>query len=133
MCLTNDIVYKNLDDDMCGRFDHRTGKIYIDPRLSPAARRSTLVHERIHKNLDHKPIGGPAHTAREIMVEQLAARRLISWAMLVSVAGKCDTVAELAEIWHVDIGLAFARMTSMTKLEQALFEVCGRYCVPEAN
>lgn len=124
----NDIIFRDLPDDLAGYYDHASARIYIDPRWPAGTIRTTLVHERIHKNLGHAPITGAAHNAREIGVEVLTARRLINFQMLLQGLMRQTSLLDLAQLWHVDVGLVVTRLGAITPLEHSLIEVCGRYC-----
>jgi|GEM_PF-5703418 len=125
----NDIIFRHLPEDLAGYYDHESGRIYIDPCRPVGTTRATLVHERIHKNLDHKPLAGAAHNAREICVESLTAGRLINFQMLLDGLMRHTSLLDLAELWKVDVGLVVTRLGAITPLEHALIEVCGRYCI----
>ncbi len=124
----NDIIFRDLPDDLAGYYDHVSARIYIDPRRPTGTIRTTLVHEGIHKNLGHEPISGAAHNAREIGVEVLTARRLINFQMLLQGLMLETSLLNLAQLWHVDIGLVVTRLGAITPLEHNIIEVCGRYC-----
>lgn len=124
----NDIIFRNLPGNLAGYYDQVTGLIHIDPTRSITTQRITLVHERFHKNLRHTPLIGAAHNAREIYVEVLTARRLISFQMLLGGIMCHTSLQELARMWDVDIGLAATRLGAITPIEHTLIEVCGRYC-----
>lgn len=125
----DDIVFKRLDGES-GYYDHASGKIYLDPREDMPTLISTLMHERIHKELGHEPLTDPGeNVAREVMVEGMAARRLISFPELLGGMVKHRDVEHGADEFGVDSGTVRARILGLTPLEQAVIQVCGRHCI----
>ena len=82
----------NLPGSVCGYFDKVTGLIHMDRKLSGRRRTCTYVHESIHKELGHgvAPSLG-VHIRREIVVERLTARRLITLPDLIWACTKFTT------------------------------------------
>lgn len=76
------VVEELLPGSAVGYFDHRTNTIYLDSRLSPIQRRSTLMHE-----LGHAYYGHTACTPRwEREASEWAAAELVNEAEFVAAA-----------------------------------------------
>lgn len=124
------VVYRNLPGAVCGYFDPVTGAIHIDRRMPKRSQRCTLVHESIHRVLGHGPAKSPAeHMAREVAVERIAARQLITFPDLVTAMTQHKDAAGMAGYLDVDEPLLYARVFSLDPLEQTIFEACARHCI----
>lgn len=124
------VVVENIGPDLCGYYDHTTQTVYISEALSPRERHCTLVHELIHAEQGHEPAGSlPEHLAREIMVEQETARRLISFPQLMWAVTYHGSGITTAEALGVPPEVYFSRILAMTRAEQIVFEVCGMQCI----
>jgi hypothetical protein len=124
------IVYGELSGDLCGFYDNDTGTIHVDRRMPRCDQRNTIIHERFHRVLGHGPAPSlPVHMAREIAVERLTARHLISLPRLMEVMTRFGTAAERAAALDVDEDILYARVFGLDEDEQTIFEVCVRRCV----
>lgn len=123
------IVYGPLPGDLLGKYEHATGTIHVDCRLPKRDRYITLIHESFHKQLKHGEAPRAVGVAREVLVEQMTAHYFIPFRSLLDAFIQCGSVASLAKFLHVDDGLVYARMLSLTPAEALMLEVCGRQCI----
>ncbi|MFF0816591.1 hypothetical protein ACFYVR_15790 [Rhodococcus sp. NPDC003318] len=122
-----DIVWDDtLPDGVAGFWDGET-TIYLDPRLTQAAKRSTLEHETQHVDRDFAPIDEVLLAREEALVDKLAARNLITIDALIDALRWCRGVAgaELVdEVWtdHHTLNVRLASLTpdERTQIESAL-------------
>lgn len=123
------IVFRHLPDGLAGHYDRKTREIVLDPRHPRRITRPTVVHEMVHHNLDHAPMRcGASNTAREIMVESMASRYMICFSSLLDAYMTFGSFEDMAEYLEVDLGAIYARFMSLTPIEQAIMNSCGRYC-----
>ncbi|WP_308251674.1 ImmA/IrrE family metallo-endopeptidase [Rhodococcoides kroppenstedtii] len=107
-----------LDGALVGR------RIWLHRGLGQAGRRATLAHELVHLERG-RPVGDARGRRREErVVEQIAARRLVSLDALVDAVRWCGTesLEELAEHLWVDVTAVRARLTALTGLERRVVE-----------
>lgn len=98
--------------------------IYIDRRLTQAARRSTLEHEVCHVDRGFVPDDPVLIAREEAFVDELAARNLITLDALIAALRWCQGVAsaELAdEVW-TDRHTLNVRLATLTRAERAVIE-----------
>lgn len=124
-------VYTDLPGSLLGLYEHSTGQVFVDRRMSAARKRCTLVHEAIHRLFGHRPSATPAETVvMEIATERMAALHLIPFPMLLGVLcrypGDLDAAAE--ELM-VDGDTLLARILGLSPMEQTVVEACGRHCI----
>ncbi|WP_242676731.1 hypothetical protein [Rhodococcus sp. ABRD24] len=95
--------------------------IYIDRRLTQAARRSTIEHEVCHLDRGVLPEEPVLVAREEAIVDELAARKLITIEALVDALRWCQGVAsaEFAdEVW-TDRHTLNVRLATLTHVERA--------------
>lgn len=120
-----------LQGGVCGYYDSREGRVYVDKKLSRTMQRCTEVHESIHKEFNHGPVTSEAaRVAREVAVERTAARRLIDFPALIGAVTRYPKdPAGAARYLQVDLSVYISRVLGLTELEQMVLEVCGGFCV----
>lgn len=123
------IIYEELPGNLLGRYEHETDTIHVDCRLPKRDRFLTLIHEGFHRQLGHGPAPKAVCVAREILVEQMTARYFIPFRSLLEAFIQCGSVTSMAKFLHVDDGLVYSRMLTLTPLEAVVLEVCGRQCI----
>lgn len=106
-----------------GRYYDEHRAIVLDPRLSSAEARSTLMHELIHAERGDQPCATILLEARqETRVDREAARRLISLeALAEALLWACDDVELADELW-VDVATVRARREGLTPAEHDIIE-----------
>ena len=103
-----------------GLWDQHARTVWLDERLSPAERRSTLAHELVHAERGDVPCGDPCLDARqERRVDREAARRLIAVEALADALRWTRDPREVAELLDVDVALLAARIEALTPTERA--------------
>lgn len=115
-----------LPDGVAGYWDGET-TIYLDPRLTQRARRSTIEHETAHVDRGFVPTDAVLLAREEAVVDELAARNLITIEALIDALRWCRGVigAELAdEVWTdqhtLNVRLAALSPAERTRIESAL-------------
>ena len=81
-------------------------------------RRSTLAHELVHDERRIYPEDPVLHAREELIVERIAARRLIALDRLVEVLCWTRHTEEVAEELWVDVPMLVAMVQSLTEEEQ---------------
>ncbi|WP_411815539.1 ImmA/IrrE family metallo-endopeptidase [Gordonia sp. SND2] len=118
-----DIVWHELPGNRAGYWDGaRT--IVLDPRLTQAARRSTLAHELVHVERGIIPIEPTLIAREEAAVDEIAARQLITIDALVDALRWCQRCAGAAladEVW-TDQHALNVRLATLTRDERAQIE-----------
>lgn len=127
--MRRNVIYRELEGDLLGFYDHTTGNIHVDARVSKRDRHITITHEGFHRMGRHGPAPSAVVHAREIGVELATAQYFISFRSLLDGFIQCGSADELAKFLHVDKGLVYARLLGLTKMEQMLLVVCGRHCI----
>lgn len=127
--MRRNVIYGELEGDLLGFYDHSTGNIHVDIRLSKRDQHITITHEGFHRLGRHGPAPSAVVVAREIGVELATAQYFISFRALLDGFLQCGSAAELATFLHVDKGLVYARMLGLTRMEQMMLVVCGRHCI----
>lgn len=127
--MRRNVIYGELEGDLLGFYDHKTGNTHVDARLSKRDRHITITHEGFHRMGRHGPAPSAVVVAREIGVELATAQYFISFRSLLDGFIQCGSAEELAKFLHVDKGLVYARLLGLTKMEQMLLVVCGRHCI----
>lgn len=127
--MRRNVIYRELEGDLLGFYDHSTGNTHVDVRLSKWDQHMTITHEGFHRMGRHGPAPAAVVVAREIGVELATAQYFISFRALLDGLLQCGSVSELAKFLHVDKGLIYSRLLGLTKLEQLLLEVCARHCI----
>lgn len=124
------VLYKELEGSLCGYFDHTTGALVVDPRISREGQRNTIIHEGYHRLLGHGPSASLAqHVAREIMVERLTASHLIPLPALLHVLVTYADTGARAKALGVSENILYARVMGLTEDEQLIVDVCARRCI----
>lgn len=125
-----DITYTDLDGiDGC----YVGGRIFVQKNLPYRVKRCVELHERVHSYLRHEPMPpGPEYHAREQLVDQITARELISFPMLLEGLTEHTTMEDLSRVWGVDMGTICARMLTLTPEEQVIVDLCGFRCTQAA-
>ncbi len=67
--------------------------------------------------------------AREVMVDRLTARRLISLPALLAAFVSCGSTAEKARALGVSENILLARVVGLESAEQLFMDVCARRCI----
>lgn len=117
------IEFRPLPRGVAGYWDRETDTIVVNSRLTPRSRRSTIEHERIHRERgDEKCLNSWMDKKQELAVEREAARRLVSIDAIIDGLLWCQDHSELAEHWDVDEHMVHARMGSLTDQERELIE-----------
>lgn len=106
--------------------DHLMGlqrgrRIWLCRSLTQAERRCTLTHELVHR--ERGLVADPAAAAREeLIVDQIAARRLITLPQLVDGLRWTRELHQLAEHLWVDVPTLRTRMADLDPVEVAELE-----------
>lgn len=106
------------------------GIVWLCKRLGELARLSTLAHELIHleRGIPSGEIGSPQQQAEELIVSEIAARRLIPLPNLIAVTTFEPT--EDFEIWARLLGVAVpdveVRLRTLTNDERDALDRQGR-------
>lgn len=114
-----DLVWCELPGDVLAVTEFRSRQVLVDPRLLQAERRSTIAHELVH--IERGPtLARPWWEAREErVVDQIAARRLISVRALGEALAWSEHMCEVAEELWVDEAMVRARLEALTEGERA--------------
>lgn len=118
-----DIIWQHLPDGVAGYWDGGS-HIFLDPRLTQAARRSTLAHELVHVERDLIPTNAILVAREEAAVDEIAARRLITIDMLVDAlrwCQRCGGAALADEVW-TDQHALNVRLRTLTAAERTQIE-----------
>lgn len=106
---TETIEYRDLD--VAGYYDWERDVIVLNKRLRHGSMRSTLEHERVHRERGDKRCDNRwFDNKQERHVEQIAARRLITEPMLWDGLEWTQHPVELADLWVVDTQMAIVRL-----------------------
>jgi len=128
--LMSNIVYRDMPDALCGFFDSTVEQIVINRRQSGRKRRVTFVHESLHRDMNHGPVGSLAESvAREVVVERLTARLLVSLPEIMRVMSQTTDLAVAAAWLDVDLSVLLARLMGLDSSERLFFDVCVRQCI----
>ena len=112
-----------LEDGVMGGWDPHTRTIWLDDRLTPGERRSTLTHERIHAERGDTDCASDWHTAKqERLVRFETARRLIGFTGLAEALKWCRDEHELAEHFGVDVDTVLARLEGLSFAEREMLD-----------
>lgn len=111
--------HRELPGNLWGLTDFRLRTIWLCRRLRQVHRRCTLTHEIVH--LERGPIpADPAAAAREErIVDEIAARRLITLPQLVDGLRWTRERHQLAEHLWVDVATLNTRMATLDPIETA--------------
>lgn len=115
-----DVSCRNrLPDHLMGL--QRGARIWLCRTLTQAERRCTLTHELVHR--ERGLVADPKAAAREeLIVDEIAARRLITTPALIDALRWTRHARELAEHLWVDEPTLHTRMTTLDPLEVAEIE-----------
>lgn len=102
-------------DELLGCIEHSTGSVSLTEGMLQSERRSTITHELIHD--ERGPATPGFEEDEERAVRFLTAERLIPFGELVEAMFWCYGEWELAEYFHVDVGVAVDRLRSLTPSE----------------
>jgi hypothetical protein len=102
-------------DTHLGHYDFTCDRVVITTGMSQAERRSTLTHELIHK--ERGPVAPGCESAEERVVDDLAARRLITLEDLIDGMVWCYGEHELAEHLWVDHATLVTRLRNLSAAE----------------
>ena len=97
-------------------------RIWLCRSLNQAERRCTLTHELVHRERGPVPVDPAAAAREEAIVDEIAARRLISITALVDGLRWTQHTRELAEHLWVDEPTLHTRMTTLDPVEVAELE-----------
>lgn len=97
-------------------------RIWLCKRLNQVRRRCTLTHELIHLERGPVPTDPVGRAREERIVDELAARRLITLDALTDALAWSRDPAELADHLWVDQPTLRARMSTLDPLEVAQLE-----------
>ncbi|MGA5467141.1 hypothetical protein [Mycobacterium sp. NPDC050041] len=97
-------------------------RIWLCATLTQAERRCTLTHELVHRERGPMPVEPIAAAREERLVDEIAARRLITTPALVDALRWTRHPAELADHLWVDEPTLQTRMTTLDPLEVAELE-----------
>jgi hypothetical protein len=131
----NDVEYtESLPVGVDGYYNHEQDTIYIRKGLIPRRDASVREHEMVHKYHRHQPLDSlPEHHAREIWVEEEAARRLVPFGQLLEAFNECASIESMSTKLGVDGGIICARMLGLTDLEQTMINMCAFHCITNEN
>ena len=104
------------DEDLLGRTDFDSRTVTLAKGMTQAQRRSTIAHETAH--IERGPVPAFLQPREEAQVDQLAARRLISFDALAAAAVWAHTVEELAEELWVDVDTMLCRLRHLHPSER---------------
>lgn len=106
-----------------GRYYDAHRAIVLDPRLTSAEARSTLMHELVHAERRDRPCADAVLDARQERIVHLeAARRLIPLEDLAdALMWACDDYDLADQLW-VDVATVRARREGLTPREHDLIE-----------
>lgn len=113
---------RELPADVWGLTSFSRRKIWLCKRLQQVHRRCTLTHELIHLERGALPADPAAAAREERIVDELAARRLITLDDLTDALRWTRDSAELAEGLWVDGATLRTRMATLDPLETAELE-----------
>lgn len=123
-------MYRDIPGGLCGHFDLATGQITVARRLKPRRRRVTAIHESIHRDFNHGPAKSLAeNSARELVVERMTARFLISLPELMRVMSQTTDLSKAAALLDVDLQCLWARIVGMDAAERIIFNICVLQCL----
>lgn len=94
------------------------GRVQIHPQMTQAERRSTIAHELVHDDRGIHPIDPVLYAREELLVDEIAARRLVALDQLVDVLRWTRHATEIAEELWVDVPMLRALVRSLTPEEQ---------------
>jgi hypothetical protein len=100
----------------------RARRIWLCATLTQAERRCTLTHELVHRERGPVPTDPAAAAAEERIVDEIAARRLITTPALVDGLRWTRQAAELADHLWVDEPTLQTRMATLDPVEVAQLE-----------
>jgi hypothetical protein len=124
------IVYRDMPDMLCGFFDSTTDQIIINRRQTRRKKRVTVIHESIHRDFNHGPAKSLAENlAREIVVERMTARFVISLPELMRVMSQTTSLDVAADRLDVDLQCLVARLLGLDSAERIFFNVCVMQCI----
>lgn len=108
--------WRDLGEDRLGvtDFDERT--VTLTTGMTQAQRRSTIAHETVH--IERGPVPAWLQSREEVQVDQVAARRLITFEALLQAAVWARTVHELAEELWVDEDTVLCRLKHLHPSER---------------
>ncbi|UGU31367.1 hypothetical protein LT350_33645 [Mycolicibacterium smegmatis] len=100
----------------------RGARIWLCRTLTQAERRCTLTHELVHRERGPVPADSAAAAREEQIVDEIAARRLITFGQLVDGLRWSRQPRELAEHLWVDEPTLNTRMATLDPVEVADLE-----------
>lgn len=100
-----------------GLTDHMTRTITLAPGQTQRQRRSTIAHEIVHA--ERAPFPVEHSRLEERIVDQLSARRLVPFAVLLDAAKWARNLQELAEECWVDEATIVVRLQHLHPAERA--------------
>lgn len=109
---------RELPGGLQGCVDHEERIIWLDVRLSPVARRSTLAFEIGQLQQGPTPLDPRLAAAHRLAAADWAARMLIHIDDLVDSFACCDGYAAVAERLGVDVPTVRTRLRGLTDAEQ---------------
>lgn len=109
-----------LPDQLMGM--QRGSRIWLNHTLTQAERRCTLTHELVHRERGVTPFVGLAAVREERVVDEIAARRLVTIPALVDGLRWTRDPGELADHLWVDEPTLQTRMNTLDPLEVAELE-----------
>lgn len=115
------VDWVTLPPQLAGLCRYDTHTILLDRSLSRQAIRSTLAHEIIHA--ERGPAPESLREREEVLVEQLAARRLIDIVRLGDALAWSPWPDEVADELDVDRSTLMARVAGLRRLEVSYLEV----------
>ena len=109
--------------ELAGAWDPDTRIIWLHSDLTPAAQRSTLMHEIIHAARgDGKRATASAEARQEHLVERMASVILVDLIDMAGVTAESDSPAQRAHALGVDEVLLEARLESLLEWERGIYD-----------
>lgn len=117
-----------LPDDEMGCYDHATGTVHIDYRLTAVEERSTAAHEGVHAERGDcclrgvGPDGDRLERRQERIVHRVAAGRLVELDALAQVLARTHSLEEAAEELAVDEDTLWHRLEALAPQETSYLQ-----------
>lgn len=117
-----EVRFADLPDGLLGYTDLSAGVIVLDRSLTQVERRCTVTHELEHVHRGPVPLD-PALAAREeAIVDEIAARRLVSLRDLIEALLWSDSEHEVADELWIDVPTLRTRVARLAEDERAAIE-----------
>jgi len=116
------VRFADLPDGLLGYTDHATGEVVLDQSLLQVERRCTLTHELEHVHRGPVPADPWLAEREERIVDELAARRLVTLGDLIGALLWSDNEHDVADELWVDIPTLRTRIAALAADERDAIE-----------